>query len=312
MNGCRRVLSAFLQGMRLGDRSLQVKITDRNFRRIALAPTKNSQAALAVSTLPNDDDFLPLPQGRSEKEKLSKLEQEDGQDYRSVAGLVNDKDLENVSDEALEAEEGGESYDEYLKRRNREFEQHLRANPSDVEKWLDLVAFQDEVLGNFSPDSGRSRRRTKSLAERRSMAEVKISIIERALDGCSGTSTVALQLALMKHGSDIWDIAELMRRWQNLLRNNPSTMSLWIEYVSFRQTAATVFTVQDTVDVYADCLERLGRIALSSSRIGTSELSEASLMLGANAPPSSESSYRREHGVPASASLFATPASRCV
>lgn len=250
----------------MGDRNIQLRITDRNFRRIALAPTKNAQASAVRSTLPLDDNFVPLPREKSEKEKLKQLEQEEGQDYRSVAGLVKDEDLDAQSDDAFEAEEGGESYDEFVKRRNREFEQHLQANPADVKVWLDRVAFQDEVHGNFSRDIEKARRNIRSIADRRSIAEVKISILDKALQTCCGASAVPLQLALMKHGSDIWDTAELMKRWQALLRENPGTMPLWIEYVSFRQTAATVFTVQDTVDVYADCVERLSRTASALPR----------------------------------------------
>lgn len=259
------------QGLSLGDRNIQLRITDRSFRRITLAPKSAPQAGQAISTLPVDDDYLPLPRGTTQKEKLAQLEQEDGQDYRSVVGLVKDGDLDE-SDDALEVEDGGESYDEYVKRRNREFERHLRADPTDAKTWLDLVAFQDEVHGNFAQDEARSRRRTRTVAERRSIAEVKISVLERALDSISGPAAVKLQLALMGHGSDIWDTKELMKRWQDLLRANPGSMQLWIEYVSFRQTAATVFTVQDTVDVYADCLSRLSRTALASPRSSKGEL----------------------------------------
>jgi hypothetical protein len=261
------------QGLRLKDRNIQLRITDRNFRRIALAPTKPLQKPSAVSTMPVDEDFVPLPRERSERERLSQLEQEEGQDYRSVAGLVDEEaTADDESDDALEAEGGGESYDQYVKRRNREFEQHLRENPTDAKAWLELVAFQDEVHGNFTQDENKSRRRTRTVAERRSISEIKISILERALEKCDGARAVHLQLAMMKYGSDIWETAELMKRWQALLRDNPGTMRLWIEYVTFRQTAATVFTVQDTVDVYADCLDRLSRTAQTLPRTSHGKL----------------------------------------
>ena len=223
--------------------------------------------------MPVDEDFVPLPRERSEKERLSQLEQEEGQDYRSIAGLVDEKaTADDESDDALEAEGGGESYDQYVKRRNREFEQHLRENPTDAKVWLELVAFQDEVHGSFTQDENKSRRRTRTVAERRSSSEIKISILERALEKCDGDPAVHLQLAMMKYGSDIWETAELMKRWQALLRDNPGTMRLWIEYVTFRQTAATVFTVQDTVDVYADCLARLSRTAQTLLRTSNGKL----------------------------------------
>ena len=203
--------------------------------------------------------------------KIAKPNYEDSQDYRSIdrPGNTSDHgDNAGSEDEMLAEEEGGESFDEYLKRRNIEFELHLRDNPRDTKTWLDLVAFQDNVHGLLSADSTKARKRAISRSETRSLCDIKISILERALSQMGNTDSTVLQLAMMKYGSEIWDTSELMKRWQALLKAKPEELKLWMEYVTFRQTHATVFSVQEVVDAYADCIARLGK-AIRKAASGT-------------------------------------------
>lgn len=246
------------------------RITDRHYKRITLGSVKPEDRQEA-GLLQTDDDFVPFANEVSHQDQLDRLEHEEGQDYRSVAGMI--ATAESSDDDSLgQEEEGGESYDEYLKRKNREFEQHLRQSPSDIPAWLSLVKFQDEVYSSISPDVSRSRRRAvMSSTEKRSLCEVKLAIIERAMSHHGNTESVDLTLAMLKQGGEIWDTSELMKRWQAALRNRPEEMKLWLAYLTFRQTRASVFSVQEIVDVYADCLMRLGKSARKAALGSQSE-----------------------------------------
>jgi hypothetical protein len=60
--------------------------------------------------------------------------------------------------------------DDYITRRTRELNQQTRERPHDVKKWLEFVAFQDEMV-----DLGKKQSRTQ-------LVDKKLSILERALD----------------------------------------------------------------------------------------------------------------------------------
>lgn len=261
-----------MQGASLKDRSVRNRLTDRSFKRLILAPTtKASQASSAAHTsqIEGNTDFIELPKSKTAKEKVAALEHEEGQDYRSVAGQIKASDVveEDQWDELEENEEDeAESFDDYLKRRNVEFERHLRANPNDTKAWLDLVAFQDTVNQAGGDDTSKASKRIASQISRRSLAEIKISILERALAQVGNEGATELHLAMMKYGGDIWDTKELMKKWMELLRSKPEEMQVWLEYLTFRQTNATAFSVQEVVDVYADCLQRIAKHILRNPR----------------------------------------------
>ena len=45
------------------------------------------------------------------------------------------------------AEEGGETAEQHVMRRTRDFNRGVRARPHDLQLWLDFAAFQDELGG---------------------------------------------------------------------------------------------------------------------------------------------------------------------
>lgn len=258
------------QGASLRDRSVRSKLTDRSFKRLIVAPTTKATQSSIPSAIQLDanTDYIQLPQSKSAGEKVAALEHEEGQDYRSVAGQIKPCDIKDDDqwDELEENEEdGAESFDDYLKRRNVEFERHLKTDPNDTKTWLELVEFQD-VVHNATSDSTQSAKRVVSSITRRALAEIKISILQRALEKAGNEKSTDLHLAMMKYGSDIWDTKELMRRWMELLRSKPEEMKVWLEYLTFRQTNATVFSVQEVVDVYADCMQRIAKSILRNPR----------------------------------------------
>lgn len=264
------LIESFTQSPSLSDRSVRNRLTDRSFKRLILAPTtKAIQPRGAITLSDANTDYIELPRNKSAKDKVAALEHEEGQDYRSLAGQVKPTDV-NEEDEWDELEENdedeAESFDDYLKRRNVEFDRHLHAHPNDTKSWLELVDFQDIVHNVISEDGTKASRKVQSQISRRSIAEIKLAILERALSQAGNEEATDLRLAMLKYGSDLWDTKELMKRWMELLRLKPEEMEVWLDYLTFRQTNATSFSVQEVVDVYADCLQRLAKFILRNPR----------------------------------------------
>ena len=207
-------------------------------------------------------DFVALPRERSTAEKIDRLEHEQGTDYRSVAGLIKPSDLVDVSsDEENGGDDvfsgagisGGESHAEYLRRRNVELDRALREEPNNVEKWLEFVNFQDELVSSGFAESSATKR-ALSRSERASTSEIKLAILDRALATPGNADAEPLLLAQLEAAAEIEDPQRLLQRWKDTLAQHPDLTGLWIEYVSSRQTTWATFTVPDVVSVYEESL----------------------------------------------------------
>jgi hypothetical protein len=86
-----------------------------------------------------------------------------------------------------------ESEMERLTQRTKEFNQSLRENPKDVQKWLDFVKFQDE-FHRVLP------RQQKSIG---ATTEKKLSIFEKGLE--ANPNNEQLLLGYLSYGQLIWE-----------------------------------------------------------------------------------------------------------
>lgn len=251
-------------------------------RILALGETPDPSRVQSDPFLPSSFSatrFVPFEIELSDSEKISQLEHEEGQDYRSITGLVKPSDLEAL-DQAMDENSGevygefsgmgisgGESQDEYLKRRNLEMDRALREDPSDISQWLAFVEFQDEVsLSSFG--GGGQQRRAMSKAERASTSDIKLSILDRALTVPQNKASEKLLLAYLKAASEVWDPEKVLEKWDLTLKSHPTLTGLWIEYVSWRQTTWANFEVRKVVDVYVECFSVLGK-AMGKELVGS-------------------------------------------
>ncbi|GAA5972334.1 hypothetical protein JCM11641_002413 [Rhodosporidiobolus odoratus] len=260
------------------DSSSYRHLTNRNSKRLILAPRQPVQRIQALGektestthsnesdSEPDQPDFVPLPRDISTSEKLSRLEHEDGTDYRSIDGLVNPCDLAAMGSEDEDDDDdfnhlgiiGGETHAEYLRRRNLELDRSLRDNPGDVQGWLDFVDFQDELAQtSFSgATSAAAAKRALSKAERASTSEIKLSILERALSATEeNRSSENLLLAQLEAAAEVEESKKVLERWQAALQTFPELTGLWIKYVSWRQTEWVTFDVTEVVTVFEESL----------------------------------------------------------
>ncbi|BGP21464.1 hypothetical protein JCM10295v2_000339 [Rhodotorula toruloides] len=277
-------------------------LTDKNVKRFILRPAQPKEpqglgelAALPATTFDpfqpsaNENgltmEYVALERARTTKEKLDKLEHEEGTDYRSIAGLVKPSDLAESSDDEESDDvfgglgiSGGESHADHLKRRNVELDRALRDDPSNVDKWIEFIDFQDEIAQSsfFGASISAAAKRALSKAERASTSEIKLAILERALAHPGNASSERLILAQLRAASDIEDPKRVLQRWKEALMAHPDMTGLWIEYVSWRQTTWSTFNVKDLVDVFEESFGVLADV-MSGEEPGSNGFSERAL-----------------------------------
>jgi tetratricopeptide (TPR) repeat protein len=209
-------------------------------------------------------DFVPLST-TSKKRKTRDAEapgdSEDERDhYRSIEGLKkrsaapDDQDLDYASDsqsdgDYVAADEWGD------RKRMVEFARKVEASPSDIDAWLAYVNHHDSLISVTG--------RRKTAAERRSTAEVKLDILQKALDKNPGNE--ALLLKYMDVAQEIWEPQKLLSKWKQLLEKNPTLISLWTKYINFRQTDFLSFTYPECLKCFQECLAVLRTAALNSN-----------------------------------------------
>lgn len=134
----------------------------------------------------------------------------------------------------------------YLK--TEEFNKSLREDPSDEQKWIDFVAFQDEFI---------SKEQTKN-SSRTACLEKKVAILEKALTHLP--NSIRLSILKLEICQDLWEVDKLLNEWKQLLFFHPNNTYLWQQYILFVQSHLLYFTVSRTCKLYIKCIETLNKI----------------------------------------------------
>lgn len=210
------------------------------------------------------EDFLSLDPFRNQKhrEVFGEPDSDDEKHaYRSIRGKAKPEDhlpshMEFASETESSGEEGQrEDLSDEIKQLNVDLSRNVEQNPNDVGAWLQLIDHQDSLL------RGTDENRPLTYAERTSLADIKISLCEKALKRIGqSTSQDLLLLRLLEEGAKLWDTKKLSAQWESILRSNSQFLSLWVKYLDFRQTEFLDFTYERCMATFIDCL----RLNLSS------------------------------------------------
>ncbi|CUS10669.1 unnamed protein product [Tuber aestivum] len=223
---------------------------------------KKDRGDSTVKAFESGMDFVPLfGGGRRGKRKIADFEPEEseGEDnhYRSLEGLKKlgenpeDRDLEYASASGSEGDYvTAEGWDD--RRKTVELARRVDAEPGNTDAWLDYVNHQDTLLATGG-------RRT-TMAERKSTAEVKLDILGKALEKCPGNEELLVKY--MDIAQVVWDSREMMTKWQQMLKENPTVIGLWTKYINFRQTDFLSFTYSECVKCFRECLTTLRASAM--------------------------------------------------
>ena len=134
-------------------------------------------------------------------------------------------------------------------------QQKVDNDPSDVSAWLALVYLQDDVLYN-----GAGRKKRPTLAERKSSAEIKLSIMDKALKKVPQSDVGGLEKlwdCWFDVAIEIWEPEKLLSKYRSTLRQYPTMHTIWVKYLNFRQSDFNSFKYTEMVECYEQCLEVL-------------------------------------------------------
>lgn len=107
----------------------------------------------------------------------------------------------------------GESLEDYLTRRTRYFNEHLREDPGDIRGWLDFANFQDEFM-----NLGKKYTKTATL-------EKKIGIYNNGLE--HNPYSVELLLGLVKDAQQLWDADKMSALWRRIMSDHSKNPFIW-------------------------------------------------------------------------------------
>jgi hypothetical protein len=217
-------------------------------------------------------DFLPLNSSGSRKRRRiddgaptreHSSSDESPPDYRLIVGKAKARhhtspDLEAISDSNLDSEE------ERARQRNVVLSRRVAGHPDDVDSWLDLIDHQDAMVGTADGEGVR----ILTSAESRSVADIKVSMYEKALNKVgSCVPRDRLLLGMMEEGSKIWDTKSLSKKWKSILQAYPNYLTLWVKYLDFQQTQFVNFTYEQCRSVFMECLKMTGARLDTGERI---------------------------------------------
>ncbi|XP_022104815.1 protein NRDE2 homolog [Acanthaster planci] len=140
------------------------------------------------------------------------------------------------------------------------YNRHLHEDPHDIPKWLEFVHFQDnadydrQLSAGCHDDAstakqGNRKRRAKLIAEK------KLAILDKAL--LRNPNSVPLQLEQLEIGKEFLDGSEQTRQWEKLLKSNPDDIALWREYLLFKQSSFSSFSISKVAGLYGKCFQTL-------------------------------------------------------
>lgn len=217
-----------------------------------------------------DADFLPLRSNTGTKRKRddpshSTVPLIPEGDYRSIEGKTRpgqeslDHNLEDVSESDEDKVE--DLFAKEARKQSAALTRRTKEEPSDARSWIALVEHQLHVL---TPGKDPS---TLTGSEKRALADVRLSIYEKALRSVKREDPdyERLILGMMEEGSLLWETAKLATKWQDILKEHPSSIELWTRYLDVLQTSASTFRLEECKVVYLKCLQQLERHEKSRS-----------------------------------------------
>jgi NRDE-2, necessary for RNA interference len=208
-------------------------------------PQKIISDQLASQPMDHEPSFLPL-----RPSKRRKIESE----KPGPAELLFRNDI-NVGDITRDSMSGSESESELasevefdvnqdaedaaVRQRNVELTIISKQNPRNIQSWRDLIKHQDDMIM-----LGRSKDVSLlSLAEKRNLADIKISIYREALTMVLGDQSAEeeLWLGMLHESESVLEDTVLLRYWKEAVDCLPKSRKIRLGYINFFQTTASCF-----------------------------------------------------------------------
>lgn len=199
---------------------------------LKLRPSTNTSQSIS-----NQDGFIQLS-----KSKRRGLQMEALPKHRQISKEESESEVSSTS----ESDDGvapTETSEEVIRRRTKEFEIQLRADPGNVKSWIEYSKLH---LSTSSTAAGRGSRTAKeAVAVKKTEIEVSLSILERALECLPKNRCSAdLQIAYLKNLAELWSPQLVTAKWISVLEalteqamdvGDEGMMKIWLEYISWRE-----------------------------------------------------------------------------
>lgn len=257
------------------DRHARWKLGRQGARELKIKPRLEQD--LNVRPAPAVADYIPLENAQRAKRRRSdeaslmgfaSSSDENDTHYRSMKGKAKpkkepaDPDVKYNSDASSSQGIAGRrplTIDEMARRKHVQLSKRVDAEPTNFEAWNHLISHQDNMLG-LGHDSTRT---IYKHAERRSIAEIKLAIYEKALEKVKDSQgRESLLLSMMQEASRIWERDEISSRWKSILKQNSQSLRLWTKYLDFMQTSVN-FSFEEVRSAYLHCLDIIHRTRTS-------------------------------------------------
>lgn len=187
-----------------------------------------------------------LKEKDSEAKRLFFLSRQD-KDQKMLENYIP---LQSEEIQATNDEKREESYEEYLLRKNKEFNEQTQEEPYNIDLWIDFIFFQDEYLTI-------GKKQTKL-----GIIEKKISIYEKALS--LNPNSERLLLGLLSEAQQIWDSEKVANKWEKTIKEHSQNPKMWKEYILYLQTTFSSFSVSSMRSTYARAIQTLQQVVVNS------------------------------------------------
>jgi hypothetical protein len=168
-------------------------------------------------------DFIPFRVARGKKRKrwedssdpfrasIASSSEDEAGHYRSIKGKATapskpiDQDVEYATSSDSDYEGRSFDVDDDVRKKTASLSAEVERLPHSVASWIALINHQDALIGHSNSRWGSSRKLTN--AERRSTADIKLSIYEKALEKVPmlADGRERLLLCMMEEGSKVWE-----------------------------------------------------------------------------------------------------------
>ncbi len=158
----------------------------------------------------------------------------------------------------------------YVQERTKEFNERLRAEPENVDLWLEFVDFQDVSFqdaefsaGGDTEGGGRKRKAARNVVmKRNALVEKKLAVLKSALDRNPKNTDLAVKR--LELSREVLETSVLDRQWKELIFLFPKNFELWRYYLRFASSYFTSFSVSKVVRAYRTCFAKLREVQSQS------------------------------------------------
>ncbi|RWS25571.1 protein NRDE2-like protein [Leptotrombidium deliense] len=142
---------------------------------------------------------------------------------------------------------------QFVYNKTQELNKHLKDNPSDIDKWLELISFQEEFFNSHQSDI-KDVEKTSEVQ----ILEKKLSIVEKALQ--HNPKNTILNITRLETLKKIWEPAKVIEEWKKLSFIYPNEPLIWQQYINFLQSNISCFSFQAVVKVYVKCISTYSKM----------------------------------------------------